>query len=59
MAAQDPMSGITRTQVAKVVTNRILRDEHTERRIQEMRREELLYLMLAIGGALMLFSIIY
>jgi hypothetical protein len=43
----------------KIVTNRILRDERTERRIIEINRERYLYIMIVIGGVLLVYAFMY
>jgi len=41
----------------KIVTNTILRDERIERRIQEMARERVIYIMILAGAGLVLFAV--
>jgi len=43
----------------KIVTNQILRDSRIERRIIEMNRERMLYLMLVIGAILLLLALLW
>ena len=43
----------------KIVTNEILRDTRTERRIIEMNRERMMYMMLVIGAILLLLALLW
>ena len=42
----------------KIVINPILRDERTERRIQEMYREKITYIMILVGASLLIFALL-
>jgi hypothetical protein len=41
-----------------IVTNQVLRDERTERRIQEINRERAFYFMILIGAVLTLYAVL-
>jgi hypothetical protein len=43
----------------KIVTNRILRDERTERTIIEMNRERFFYGMLLMGSVMLFLAILW
>jgi hypothetical protein len=43
----------------RIVTNRILRDHRTERRIIEMNRERFLYAILLLGAIFMLLALLW
>lgn len=46
-------------EAVRIVTNPILRDERTERFIQEQNRERLLYVMLLVGAICLLLGILW
>ena len=43
----------------RIVTNPLLRDERTERMIQELNRERVLYMMMLAGAVLLLVAILW
>jgi hypothetical protein len=57
---EDPLGDlIIASRPYKIVTNQILRDVSTERKIIEMARESIMYVMLATGGVLILIAIMW
>jgi uncharacterized integral membrane protein len=43
----------------KIITNEILRDSRTERRIIEMNRERFIYMILLVGAILLLLALLW
>lgn len=55
----DPLGKDTvRLRDTKIVLNKVLRNSGIERKVQEMNRENLLYMMLAIGGVLLFVAMV-
>ena len=54
----DPLSNtLMQARTFKIVTNKLLRDTAVERRLIETNRENIMYMMLAAGGVLMLYAL--
>lgn len=42
----------------RIVTNRILRDERTERRIMELQRDRMYYILMLFGAVLLIIALL-
>lgn len=59
MVKKEGEGSMVRREPVKIVTNQVLRDERTERRIMDMNKMRVYYLMLTIGSIMILIMLLW